>query len=81
MSKENDKIFMSFSEIGLMVNDLIEQFVFRENTQIEKSSAISDEIGKQLKTDFNLNLSPEMKIQRGEEKLKLKLNLFSFQIH
>ena len=37
LSQENDKIFMSFSKIGLLVNDLSEQFVFNENTQIEKS--------------------------------------------
>ena len=67
LSQENDKIFMSFSEIGLLVNDLLKQFVLKENTQIEKSSVISTEIRKQLKTDFSLNLSPEMKIQRGEE--------------
>ena len=72
LSQENDKIFMSFSEIGLLVNDLLEQFVFKENTQIEKSSAISEEIRKQLKTDFKLNLSPEMKIQRGEEEIETK---------
>ena len=29
---------MSFSEMGLLVNDLLEQFIFKENTQIEKSS-------------------------------------------
>ena len=70
LSQENDKIFMSFSEIGLLVNDLLEQFVFKENTQIEKSSAISEEIRKQLKTDFKLNLSPEIKIQRGQEEIE-----------
>ena len=72
LSEENDKIFMSFSEIGLLVNDLLEQFVFKENTQIEKSSAISEEIRKQLKTDFKLNLSPEVKIQMGEEEIETK---------
>ena len=34
LSQENDRTFMSFSEIGLLVNDLLEQFVFKENTQI-----------------------------------------------
>ena len=63
---------MSFSEIELLVNDLLEQFVFKENTQIEKSSATSEEIRKKLKTDFKLNLSPEMKIQRGEEEIETK---------
>ena len=72
---------MSFSEIGLLVNDLLEQFVFKENTQIEKSSAISKEIRKQLKTDFLLHLSPEMKIQRREEETEAELNLLSIQLH
>ena len=63
---------MSFSELGLLVNDLLEQFVLKENADIEKSSAISEEIRNQLKTDFKLNLSPEMKIQRGEEKIETK---------
>ena len=49
LSQENDKIFMSFSELGLLVNDLLEQFVLKENAQIVKSSAISEEIRKQLK--------------------------------
>ena len=57
---------MSFSELELLVNDLLEQFVLKENTHIVKSSAISEEIRKQLKTDFKLNVSPELKIQRGE---------------
>ena len=71
LSRENDKIFMSFSEIGLLVNDLLEQFVIKENTQIEKSSAISKEIRKQLKaTNFSLNLYPKMKSQRGEEEIE-----------
>ena len=70
LSQENDKIFMSFSELGLLVNDLLEQFVLKENTQIEKSSAISEEIRNQLKADFKLNLSPEIKIQRGEEEIE-----------
>ena len=72
LSQENDKIFMPFSKIGLLVNDLLEQFVFKENTQIEKSSAISEEIRKQLKTVFKLNLSPEMKIQRVKEEIETK---------
>ena len=63
---------MPFSEIGLLVKDLLEQFVFKENTQIEKLSAISEDIRKQLKTDFKLNLSPEMKIESGQEEIETK---------
>ena len=54
----------------LLVNDLLEQFFLRENAQIVKSSAKSEEIRKQLKPDFKLNLSPELKIQRGEEEIE-----------
>ena len=40
LSQENDK-FMSFDNIGLLVNDLLEQFVLKENAEIEKASAIN----------------------------------------
>ena len=49
---------------------LLEQFVFKENMRIEKLSAVSEEIKKQLKTNFTSNLSPKMKIQRGEEEIE-----------
>ena len=58
---------MSFNDIGLLVNDLLEQFVIKENAEIEKCSAISKEIRNKLKKDFEGSLSPEIKIQRREE--------------
>ena len=60
---------MSFNDIGLLVNDLLEQFVIKENAEIEKCSVIGKEIRHKLKTDFKDSLSSEMKIQRegGEE--------------
>ena len=63
---------MSFDDIGLLVNNLLEQFVLKENAEIEKASAISKEIKNQLKTNFQLNLSPEMKIQKGEEEEEIE---------
>ena len=82
LSQENDKIFMSFDDIGLLLNDFLEQFVLKENAEIEKASAISKEIKNQLNTNFQLNLSPEMKIQKGEEEknLKMSLNQLIFQL-
>ena len=44
---------MSFDDIGLLVNDLLEQFVLKENAEIEKASAINKEIKNQLKQIFN----------------------------
>ena len=63
---------MSFGNMGLLVNDLLEQFVLKENAKIEQASAISKKIKNQLKTNFELNLSPEMKIQKGEEEEKIE---------
>ena len=78
LSQENYKIFMSFSKLGLLVNDLLEQLVLKKTTQIEKSSAISEEIRNQLKTDFKLNLSPEIKIQRREEEIETERETIQF---
>ena len=47
---------MSFNNIGLLVNDLLEQFVIKENEEITKASAISKEIRNKLETDFEINL-------------------------
>ena len=69
---------MSFSKLGLLVNDLLEQLVLKETTQIEKPSAISEEIRNQLKTDFKLNLSPEIKIQRREEEIETERETIQF---
>ena len=72
LSQENDKIFLLFDNIGLLINDLLEQFVRKENAEIEKASAISKEIKNQLKTNFQLNLSRKMKIQKGEEEEEIE---------
>ena len=63
---------MSFNNIGLLVNDLLEQFVIKENEEITKASAISKEIRNKLETDFEINLSFEMKIQIGEEEEEIE---------
>ena len=72
LSQENYEIFMLFNNIGLLVNDLLEQFVSKENEEITKASAISKEIRNKLETDFEINLSPEMKIQIGEEEKEIE---------
>ena len=45
---------MSFDDIGLLVNNLLEQFVLKENAEIEKALAISKEIKNRLKTIFSI---------------------------
>ena len=61
LSQENDKIFMSFDNIGLLVNDLL---VHKENNETDKASVMSEKINNKLKTNFQSILSAEMKIQK-----------------
>ena len=42
LSQENGKIFMSFDDIRLLVNDFLEQFLRKENNEIDKASVISE---------------------------------------
>ena len=55
ISQENDKIFMSFDNIGLLVNDLLEQFVRKENNEIDKASVVSEKINNKLKNKFSIS--------------------------
>ena len=70
---------MTFDHFGLLVNDLLEQFVLKENAEIEKASAISKEIKNHVKTNFQLNLSLEMKIQKGEEEEEIETEAKSIE--
>ena len=75
LNQENDKTFMSFDDVELLINDLLEQFVRKENAEVEKASAVSKEVKNQLKTNLQLNLFPEMKIQKGEEEEETETEL------
>ena len=55
-----------------LVNDLLDQLVLKENAENEQASAIRKEIKNQLKTNFQLNLSPEIKIQKWEEEKEIE---------
>ena len=61
LSQEKDKMFMSFDNVGLLVNDLLEQFVRKENNEIDKASVMSEKINTKLKTNIQSVLSAEMK--------------------
>ena len=74
LSQENDDVYMSFEEIGLLVNDFLECFVKKENEQIDKSSILGKQIRKKIETDFKVELSPALKIQRGEKEIEPEIN-------
>ena len=38
LGQDNDDVYMSFEDVGLLVSDLLECFVKKENEQIDKSS-------------------------------------------
>ena len=65
--------YLSFDNTGLLVNDLLEQFVLKENDEIRKASSLSSEIYNKLKTDFQSVLSPEINIQKGEEDEEIEI--------
>ena len=65
LSQENDKVYMCFSEVGLLVNDLLECLVKKESEQIEKSSILGRKLRKKLETDFKAELFPELKKKKG----------------
>ena len=49
LNQENHDVYLSFEEIGLLVNDTLESFVKKENEQIDKSSILGKQIlGKQI---------------------------------
>ena len=60
LSQENDKVYMSFSEVGLLINDLLEWTNW-------KIFNIRWKIKKKLEADFKAELSPELKMEKGEE--------------
>ena len=66
---------MSFDNIGLLVNDLLEHFVLKENTEIAKASVIIEKINNRLRTNFQSVLSSEMKIQKGEKDKEIETKL------
>ena len=74
LSQENDDAYMSFKEIGLLVNDLLECFIKKENEQIDKSSILGKQIRRKLETDFKVELSSELKTQRVEEEIEPEIN-------
>ena len=49
LSQENDTVYMSFSVVGLLVNDLLECLFKKENEQIEKSSILGRKLRKKFK--------------------------------
>ena len=49
LSQDNDDVYMSFEEVGLLVSDLLECFVKKENEQIDKSSILGKQIRKKIR--------------------------------
>ena len=46
---------MSFDNTELLVNDLLEQFVRKENNENDKASVLSEKINNKLKSKFSIS--------------------------
>ena len=84
LSKENDKVFLSFKNIGNLVLDILGNFAKIEQQLVEDSKTCSKNLKQELdKTEFDLGLLSELGIQkklakyRKEKKKPPKLTLRS----
>ena len=67
LSDENDNIFPSFEESANLAHSIVNAFADIENREFEIVSQISDKISDKLDTQFEIDQTPAMKIQLGEE--------------
>ena len=67
LSDENDNIFLSFEESVNLAHSIVNAFADIENREFEIASQISDKISDKLDTQFEIDETPAMKIQLGEE--------------
>ena len=67
LSDENDNIFLSFEESVNLAHSIVNAFADIKNREFEIASQISDKISDKLDTQFEIDETPAMKIQLGEE--------------
>ena len=67
LSDENENIFLSFEESVNLGHSIVNAFADIENRDFEIASQISDKISDKLNTQFEIDETPAMKIQLGEE--------------
>ena len=60
-------IFLSFEETVNLAYSIVNAFADIENREFEIASQISDKISNKLDTQFEIDETPAMKIQLGEE--------------
>ena len=67
LSDENGNIFLSFQECVNLAHLIVNAFADIENREFKIASQISDKISDKLDTQFEIDETPAMKIQLGEE--------------
>ena len=70
LSQENDNIYMIFDHMAELVNNILESLLKIENQLVKDSVLLGENLKKQLKTHFQTELSPELKIQEDLVKYK-----------
>ena len=64
LTNQNDDVLMSYENIGNLVIDLLENFIKFEQELFNESKILSEKLKEQInKTDYKLEIPPELEIQ------------------
>ena len=68
VSKENDKLYLNFDNIGILVLDILERLAKKDQQSINVAKILNENIKQELdKTQFELELPAELQIQEDLE--------------
>ena len=68
LSKENDKLYLNFDNIGILVLDILERLAKKHQQSINVAKILNENIKQELdKTQFELELPAELQIQEDLE--------------
>ena len=63
LSKENDKLYLNFDNIGILVLDILERLAKKHQQSINVAKILNENIKQELdKTQFELELPAELQI-------------------
>ena len=68
VSKENDKLYLNFDNIGILVLDILERLAKKDQQSINVAKILNENIKQESdKTQFELELPAELQIQEDLE--------------
>ena len=71
LTNESDKVVIAFDKVGVLVIDLLEQFVKIEQELHKDSEILGENLNKTInKTDFDIEVAPKVEIIEGVVKFQ-----------